>query len=156
MESAKARPTTPWAQSYKPLAIVVILLVLALIALGIGKAAPVRAVPAISQQTLAAQYGLRVNLIAVTAAGGMVDLRLQIVDVEKAKALLEEQANFPALRAPNGVVLRAGEDIAAQPIKFENGANLFVLYPNMSSAVKAGDVVPILFGDRQVEGIQSK
>lgn len=158
MESTQVRPVMPRFQAYKPIAIIVflVLLVLAVIGLASRNTAASPAPTVISQPTLETQYGLGVNLIAVTAAGGMVDLRLRIVDADKAKALLEDQANFPALRAPNGLVLRAGEDIATQPIKFEDGANLFVLYPNTGSAVKAGDAVAIRFGDLQLEAIESK
>ncbi len=49
----------------------------------------------ISQGTLEEKYGLRVNLIAVTAAGGFVDVRLKIVDGEKLKLLLADKNKFP-------------------------------------------------------------
>lgn len=156
MESAKARPTSSRSQALRPLAIAAILLLLAVVGLSIANNSSPKAPTVIGQQTLAEQYGLGVNLVAVTAAGGLVDLRLRIIDAAKAKALLEDQANFPALRASNQVVLRAAEDIASQPIEFKDGGNIFVLYPNTDNAVKPGDAVTILFGDRQVEAIQSK
>jgi hypothetical protein len=107
----------------------------------------------ISQQTLNEKYGLGVNLIAVTGAGGMVDLRLRIINAEKAKALLGDSGNFPALRAGNGVVLRASEDSFAQAIQFKNGGSIFILYANAQSSIKPGDPVTIVFGDLQVESI---
>jgi hypothetical protein len=110
----------------------------------------------ITQSTLEENYGLRVQLLAVTAAGGLVDLRLQIVDADKAKAFLQDSANFPALRVGEGVVLRTSEDVAKQEIQFENGKSIFVLYPNSANTLKPGDPVNIVFGDRQVEAIQSK
>ena len=51
----------------------------------------------ISQSALEEKYGLRVNLVAVTGAGGFVDLRLKIVDGEKAKLLLTDAKKFPSL-----------------------------------------------------------
>jgi hypothetical protein len=164
MQNVNARPTIPLIQSNKSFPIAVILVVV-LMVIGIStynafRAAQVQPLPqtatVLSQPMLAEQYGLGVNLVAVTAAGGMVDLRLKITDSQKARALLGDQANFPTLRASNGVVLRAAQDIASQPIKFEDGGNIFVLYPNGQNAVKSGDPVTIVFGGIQVEPIPAK
>jgi hypothetical protein len=111
---------------------------------------------AITQSDLEANYGLRVQLVAVTAAGGLVDLRLQFVDAEKAKAFLDDPANYPALRVGNDLVLRTSQDAAEQDIQYENGKTIFLLYPNAQNIVKPGDPVNIIFGDFQVEAIQTK
>jgi hypothetical protein len=110
----------------------------------------------ITQSTLEEDYGLRVQLLAVTAAGGLVDLRLQIVDAEKAEALLSESTNIPALRVGDDVILRTSEDAAAQDIQFEDGKSIFVMFPNTGNILKPGDPVNIIFGDLQLETIQSK
>ena len=110
----------------------------------------------ITQATLEDQYGLRVQLLAVTAAGGLVDLRLQIVDAEKAKALLDDSANLPALLVGDDVVLRTSENAAAQDIQFEDGKSIFVMFPNTGNILKPGALVNIIFGDFQLEAIQSK
>lgn len=163
MQSVNASPTIPFFQSHKFFMIALILVILAVIGSGAYiafKATQVQPLPQaeriLSQQTLAEQYGLGVNLIAVTFAGGMLDLRLKIIDGEKAKVLLDDPLNFPVLRADNGVVLRTSEDIARQEIKFENGSNLFILYPNAQNVFKPGDPVTIVFGDIQVEPIPAK
>src|SRR5690349_9478437 len=59
----------------------------------------------ISQSVLEAKYGLRVNLLAVTGAGGFVDVRLKMVDAEKARLLLADAKHFPALFTKSGVML---------------------------------------------------
>jgi len=110
----------------------------------------------ITQGVLEENYGLRVQLVAVTAAGGLVDLRLQIVDADKAKALLEDPTNLPALKVGDDVVLRTSEAAAEQDIQFENGKSIFVMYPNTGDVLKPGDPVNIIFGDLQLEAIQSK
>jgi hypothetical protein len=163
MESVNARQENLSFQVNKLLLIALILLIMmggGLFAYKTLKGSPVKvgspAASVITQQTLQEQYGLGVNLVAVTAAGGMIDLRLKITDSQKAKALLGDQANFPTLRASNGLVLQAAQDIASQAIKFEDGGNIFVLYPNGQNAVKSGDAVTIVFGDIQVEPIPAK
>jgi len=110
----------------------------------------------ITQADLEAEYGLRVQLVAVTAAGGLVDLRLQIVDAEKAKAFLDEGANLPALQVGEDIVLWTSVDAAEQDIQFENGKSIFVMFPNSGNALKSGDPVTILFGDLQLEPIEVK
>ena len=111
----------------------------------------------ISQSALEETYGLRVNLVAVTAAGGMVDFRLKIVDGKKAKLLLQDKKNFPSLLAgAGGATLSASEDAQAQEIKFEDDGNLFVLFSNAGNAVKPGATVTVLFGDVRLEPIVVK
>ena len=111
----------------------------------------------ISQTTLEEKYGLRVNLIAVTAAGGMVDLRLKILDGEKAKLLLQDKKNFPVLINNDGTItLNVSEDTKSQAIKFEDGLDLFLLFPNTGNAVKPGTAVTLMFGDTAIESINAR
>lgn len=139
-------------RSNKFVFIAIIVLVLLVVGLGFyysAKAKPVPPpVPMISQSMLEDQYGLRVNLVAVTALGGMVDLRLKIIDGDKAKLLLEDQANFPALYVNDAnLTLNVSADDKSQEIKFEDDGNLFLLYPNSGNAVKPGTPVNVLFGN---------
>ena len=111
----------------------------------------------VSQRALEDQYGLRVNLVAVTAAGGMVDVRFQIVNGEKAKALLQDKKNFPALYIRDAnITLNASEDAKAQEIKFEDGNDIFLLYSNAGNSVKSGSSVSVMFGDIALEPIIAK
>jgi len=161
MIDAKTKTMERRFSSNKPLMLAIILIVL--LALGLYGynafrtfQAPQAGSVTITQNTLQENYGLRVQLVAVTAAGGLVDLRLQILDAEKAKAFLDDHANFPALRTGEDVILRTSEDAAAQDIQFENGKSIFVMYPNAGNTLKPGDPVNIIFGDLQLETIQSK
>lgn len=163
MESVKVKPAIPFLRSDKSSALVALLVILGIALLStynvyrIAQAqTALQARTVVSEQALADQYGLRVNLVAVTAAGGMVDLRLKIIDAAKAKALLGDQANFPKLLAGNHVMLQAADNIASQPILFEDGGNLFVLYPNALGEVRQGDPVSIVFGNLQLEAIDAR
>ena len=111
----------------------------------------------LSQSELEAQYGLHVNLIAVTAVGGLVDLRLKFVDAEKAKSLLEDPKNYPALWIEDSkATLNAPEETKAEEIKFEDDGNLFILYSNPRDTVKPGTPVTIVMGAVRVEPISAK
>ena len=111
----------------------------------------------LSQRILEEKYGLRVNLLAVTAAGGMVDLRLKILDGEKARLLLQDKKNFPALLVgENNLLINVDDDTKAQEIKFDQNGGLFLMFPNSGNAVKQGSPVKIVFGDFQLEPIVAK
>ena len=107
----------------------------------------------ISQKSLEDKYGLRVNLIAVTAAGGFVDVRLKITDGDKLKKLLADKNNFPTLSTQQGIILNAPNDIKSQEIKFITGGNLFIIYPNASNAVHPNEPVTLVFGNIATEPI---
>ncbi len=110
----------------------------------------------ISQSVLEEKYGLRVNLVAVTAAGGLVDLRLKVLDGEKAKLLLADEKNFPSLFLENGMILNAPADIKSQKIQFTSGGIIFIIYPNSGNVVKPGSLVTIILGESALEPINAR
>jgi hypothetical protein len=115
------------------------------------------AINAISASVLAARHGLRVNLIAVTAAGGLVDVRLKVLDAEKAKALLKIPQNFPALKVGSSdITLTASEDSRAQVDSLKDDGLIMILFPNTGSSVKSGNSVNMMFGDMQLESIVAR
>jgi len=137
--------------------ILVILALAGLYASGMGRSQPVSPeFVSISQSALEEQYGLRVLLVAVTGAGGFVDLRITIMDGEKAKTLLSDPGNFPAVWVRDGVILNAPDDTKSQKIRFDDGGTMFILYPNAGNAVQHGEAVRILFGNTLVEPINTK
>ncbi len=62
---------------------------------------------AVDVQGMAAHYGIDVSLIGVTAAGGLIELRYQVVDPDKASPIIHDPALSPAL-----VVEDSGSDTA--------------------------------------------
>ena len=113
------------------------------------------AVQTISQQTLEKTYGLEVKLAAVTAAGGMVDVRLRILDQEKAKVLLGNKASFPVLRVEgSSSVLYPPEDSVALGENLKSDQLLMLLYPNANTLVKTGSLVSVFFGNIRLEPIE--
>jgi len=164
MQAVKSdRPVARPGSSNKNFSIVIILMILLVIAIYVNNAyralqpaALRQGAVTISQSTLAEKYGLRVNLMAVTAAGGLVDLRLKILDGEKAKLLLADRKNFPTLLTEKGVALNAPADTKSQKIEFSSDGNLFIMYPNSGNAIQRGESVTILFGEIALEPISAK
>jgi hypothetical protein len=138
----------------------IIILIVAIFANNVYQASRASSLPQgtviVSQDVLEEKYGLHVNLVAVTGAGGFVDVRLKIVDGDKAKLLLADKKNFPSLFSKNGVILKAPEDTKSQEMKFDNGGNMFIMYPNAGNAVTQGSPVTILFGETALEPINAK
>ena len=129
-------------------ALIIILIVVGLVFFSLRRSpSDIPALNAITASALEEQYGLRVNLVAVTGAGGFVDLRLKIVDAEKAKMFLADKKNFPALLVNEDVILNAPEDTKTQEIRFNDDGNIFILYANSANVVKPGSQLRILFGD---------
>jgi len=134
-----------------------ILIALGTIAYGLAGRRPVHAQTVkITQEELEQKYGLRMDLVAVTAAGGFVDVRIRMVNGDKAKALLADKKNFPALAVGKRVILRAPEDTKSQQINFEDDGTMFIMYPNSSGVVKQGTPVSILFGEIAVDPIDAR
>jgi len=154
--SIKPKPGRSTSMRRVPIAIILIFLLgSSLSACSAGNASQ-EAAP-LSLSALETQYGLRVNLVAVTAAGGLVDVRLKILDGEKAKSLLQDPKNFPALLLPDqDLTLMIPDEAKSQEIKFEDDGNLFMMFPNTGNAVKPGTPVTITFGNLQLEPIIAK
>ncbi len=112
----------------------------------------------ISAQTLADEYGVRVNLIAVTAAGGLVDFRLKILDAEKAKLLFQDSGDAPRLLIGDGAaVLTAPEDSSSQLLgSLEDDGNIFLTFPNVGNVTQPGMSAIVAFGEIRLEPIAIK
>ena len=157
MQTLKANRVTAQSVSNKFLFLIVLLIALLWIGWYASKTfkAPSPAAVTISQNVLKDKYGLHVSLVAVTAAGGMVDLRLNVVDAEKATALLQDKKNFPRLLV-NGQVLNVSEETKSQELKLEDNGSLFLLFPNAGNAVEPGTSVTLLFGEIALKPIEAR
>lgn len=111
----------------------------------------------ISEETLESQYGIQINLIAVTAAGGLVDFRMKILDAEKARQLITGPSSQPALFIEEGgILLSPPEDRRDNELSLDDGGLVFDLFPNTQSIVQPGTSVTVVFGEIWVEPIVSK
>jgi hypothetical protein len=92
------------------------------------------------------RYGLQVAQVGMTAGGGLVDLRLKVLDAAKASKLLGNPANAPMLIAGSSPPLQPPHH-AFRGAKLGDGLVLFVLYPNVRGAVRHGTEVVVALGD---------
>jgi hypothetical protein len=99
------------------------------------------------------RWGIRVTQVMATADGGLVDLRYQITDPDKAVFLYDDIRDFPRL-----VTEDSGVEIAINNLSHEHdlefGRTYFVIYRNVAGAVKPGGLVTLFVGDLKVEHFQ--
>lgn len=99
------------------------------------------------------KFGVRFTLVAVTADGGMVELRYRVIDEGKA-------ANFGHYTetAPMIIAEDTGEivDVTIMGLhnhRVEPGRQYYVLYRNTGGAIESGRPVTIALGDLELEHV---
>lgn len=111
----------------------------------------------VSADGLAARYGIDVNLIAVTAAGGLVELRYQVVDPDKASRLLHDPALAPTLVAEDSGATLV---MAAPPHRHGGdlrlGGTYFFLMANAHNALHPGTPVTLVIGAARIEHLTAE
>jgi hypothetical protein len=108
-----------------------------------------RNIPPTSFKTLEEQYGVQVSLVAVTALNGIVDVRLKVLDVDRAKQLFK---NHGALLVGDTLILPP--HMHGHTLK--QGKPYIVFYPNQQHLVQTGTRVSLVFGDMRSEPIAAQ
>jgi len=128
---------------------------LAIFFLGTPKAVSRANTRMISQKELEESYGMQVNLIGVTAAGGLVDVRFKILDPEKAAKFFIDPEKLPKLMTDEGKILSVSQSDPHEYKLVEDGM-VFMLFPNQGGVINPGTPVTILFGDIHLESIEAQ
>lgn len=106
----------------------------------------------VTTQGLAARYGVDVDLIAVTAAGGLIEFRYQVVDPDKATRILHETRLAPTLvDEASGATLVMSAPPHKHGGELRLGGTYFFLLANSSNALHQGSKVTLVMGDARVE-----
>lgn len=108
----------------------------------------------VTMQGLAARYGVEVDLIAVTAANGLVEFRYVVVDPDKATRLLHETELAPTLvDEHSGATIRMSAPPHKHGGELRLGGTYFFLLANANNALHEGSPVTLVMGDARVEHI---
>jgi len=92
----------------------------------------------VTPEELEATYGVRIDVIGLLAAGGLVELRFQVTDKDKAAALFGGGDGAPQLAVESTTkVLRSASGMAHK-LTLLDGASYFLLYGNPGNIVHAG------------------
>ena len=138
-----------------PLVLVVALTLALGAACGSGEAGREQPEPS-GAAALEERYGIRITLVAVTAGGGLVDLRYQVTDAAKAAQVLGPGAVAPTLIAEDSGKTLPAPQQAPEEARPETGQTYFILYPNAENSVKPGAAVTVVIGDVRVEHLIAK
>ncbi|MDJ0323684.1 hypothetical protein QMG61_07895 [Cryobacterium sp. PH31-AA6] len=137
------------------------IVVVAVLLLGAGAArawwpeqkADVRAgTTAVTAEGMAARYGINVNLIGVTAAGGLIEFRYQVVDPDKADRMMQDTTLLPivVVEDSGATMVISRPHHAVDP---QLGGTYFFLFANAHNAIHAGSQVTLVMGDARLEHI---
>lgn len=106
----------------------------------------------VTTEGLAAEHGIDVDLIAVTAAGGLVEFRYQVIDPDKATRILHETELAPILVAEEtGQTLMMSSPPHKHGGELQLGGTYFFLLANSGNALHRGTQVTLVVGDVRVE-----
>lgn len=87
------------------------------------------------------QYGVRLGVLGLLASGGLVEIKFQVTDADKATALFGTAEDMPVL-AVQGTdrVLRSARGMKHN-MELHSGATYFFLYTNVANSLHAGSEV---------------
>ena len=96
---------------------------------------------AITADELEQQYGVRIDVVGLLASGGLLELRFQVRDADKATALFGAVEDMPVLAVEGtNTVLESAKGMK-HSLTLLDGATYFFLYTNVGNAVHAGSEV---------------
>ncbi len=103
-----------------------------------------------------AKWGVRVTRVAVTADGGIVDMRFIVLDPDKALAMMQDLKNLPILYPEgSGAVIGSVSQMSARH-DLNPGQTYFLLYRNTGGSLVPGHLVTIAFGDLELRHVVSQ
>lgn len=110
--------------------------------------------PKVSEQTrliFEEKTGVRIVRISVTAGGGMIDLRYQVIDPDKA-ALVHSPDDPPAIiDEASGRELKTPWMNHVHTGRFRSGVTYYTLFMNSGGQVKPGSLVTVRIGGISIE-----
>lgn len=109
--------------------------------------------PVVSADGLAERTGVRITQVAVTGGGGLVDLRYQVVDPEKAAALHDPATPPAVVDEQSGLVVHELFMGHAHSDPFKAGVTYYYVFNDPVNWVHRGSQVTVLLGNAQVEHV---
>ena len=99
------------------------------------------------------KYGVQFTFLAVTADGGLIDLRYRVVDAGKARSFGHYTETAPLLVSEDTGLMVQTTAMGLHNHRVETGYTYYILYRNTASAIKSGSKVTIQVGDLKLEHV---
>ncbi len=107
----------------------------------------------VSTKVLEEQYGAKVEMVGLLAAGGLVELRFQVVDADKAMALFGPVDEMPLLAVEGTNKVLTSAKGMKHHMTLLNGGSYFIFYTNAANAVQEGTQVSMVINGVRLEHI---
>lgn len=104
----------------------------------------------VSAEDLESVYGAKVDLVALLASGGLIELRFQVIDKDKARALFGDVEDMPKLAVEDSDLVLESARGMGHKFELVNGGSYFILYPNPADAVHKGTEVSFVMNGYRV------
>lgn len=104
------------------------------------------------------QTGIRIVRVAVAGGGGIVDLRFQVLDPDKALGVHDKQSPLTLVDEESGAVLRAAfhgrHSGGTAQVGLNPAATYYLLFANAQGAVRSGDRASVTVGTARLEHVK--
>lgn len=115
-----------------------------------------RSEPEISAESIAAKWGIQVEMIALTAAGQMVDFRYRVTDEKKALPVFDRNTKAYLIHQDTNQTLAVPVTAKVGPLRTigtpEHGRVYWMFFGN-PGVVKSGDRVNVVIGDVKINDL---
>ncbi len=115
----------------------------------VGSLSEVCSTPLTTIAELEEKYGVRISLVATSMMGSIVDVRIKVIDSEKAQALLQNQTAL--LVGQEALILAPHMHSHAAP-RLKDGRIFAVFFPTQN-LIRTGSEVSLVFGSVRVEPV---
>lgn len=109
--------------------------------------------PSVTAQELPERLGVRLTQVAVTGGGGLLDLRFQVVDPEKAAAIHNPRTPPALVGEPSGLFLDQLLMGHSHSGTFKTAVTYYLIFVDDGNLVQRGSKVTVLLGDVEVEHV---
>jgi hypothetical protein len=109
--------------------------------------------PTVSEAGLVDRAGVKIVYVAVTGGGGLIDLRFQVVDPDKAAAVHDKATPPAILDETTGVVVNSLLMGHSHTGEFKSGVTYYLVFENPGNLVQRGRQVSVLLGDALVRHV---
>jgi len=109
--------------------------------------------PVVNTAGLVERSGVKITQVAVTGGGGLVDLRYQVVDQERANALHDPATPPAVVDERSGLVVHELLMSHSHAGPFKAGVTYYLVFNNPGNWVRHGSKVAVLLGNAQVEHV---
>jgi hypothetical protein len=107
----------------------------------------------VTAEVLEKQYGAKIQMVGLLAAGGLIELRLQVVDKDKAMGLFGPVAEMPMLAVEGTPKVLESAKGMKHHMTLLNGGSYFIFYTNAANSVREGSTVSMVINGVRLEHI---